>query len=668
MKRPTFSRTVFAIGLGISLLGGPMSAASETASPGMGTCRREPTAQATIPTDLVAAALFRGNQALRAGNPVEALEAYEESERLALAKGTTASALMARANAARAALETEAHEAVAMRLEALEDALAAPEIVLDPPLRARLSIHIARSWERLGANRGGKEAASVRKRAAVLLLSAETSAAESADQRLLSYALGYRGGLYLEANRLDEARTLTRRALLAADRVGAHDVLYRWHAQVSRIERRVGRQDAALAAARRAVGALALARTDPTRLLDPAGVRFEEEIEPIYLDLVDLILERAKKTEGTGRQGLLSEARDTLEGLKAEEVSDYFEDACLTAQRKVSPDDVPGAAVLYPVLLSDRLELILGREGGLNLYTVPIGREELDEQVHRLRRSLPDRTFRGYRRSAQSLYEVLIRPIEDELVGANVLVVVPSGRLRQIPFAALYDERKNEYLIEKIAVASTPGLTLTDPRPFPAKLVQALAAGLSESVQGYVALENVAAEIGTVSRTFPSIVLMNRDFEALRFEETIKTRPVGVVHIASHGEFRDESSESFILTYDGKLSMNRLAQVIGRTRLRAEEPLELLVLSACETAAGDDRSALGLAGVALQSGARSAIATLWSVNDASAELLIRRFYAEIGKGRSRADSLREAQLSLLLDPRFAHPANWSAFLLISSWL
>jgi CHAT domain-containing protein len=108
--------------------------------------------------------------------------------------------------------------------------------------------------------------------------------------------------------------------------------------------------------------------------------------------------------------------------------------------------------------------------------------------------------------------------------------------------------------------------------------------------------------------------------------------------------------------------------VIGRTRLRAEEPLELLVLSACETAAGDDRAALGLAGVALQWGARSAIATLWSVNDEAAEHLVRRFYSEIGKGRSRADALQEAQLSLLVDPKFAHPANWAAFLLISSWL
>jgi CHAT domain-containing protein len=505
-------------------------------------------------------------------------------------------------------------------------------------------------------------------RAAKLLSAAEIAAVEIGDERLLSYAQGYRGGLYVAADRLDEARMLTRRALLSADRVAAHDVLYRWHSQLSRIERRAGNGAAALAAARRAVDALSVARTDSSRVLDSAGARFEEEIEPVYLELVDLILERAKTQKGSSQQSLLTEARNTLEGLKAEEVRDYFEDACLTAQRKVAPDEVPGAAVLYPVLLSDRVELILGREGVLSHYTVEIGRKEIDQQARELRRSLPNRVSRVYLRSATSLYDALIRPIEKELAGAKVLVVIPSGQLRQIPFAALYDGQKHEYLIEKIAVATTPGLTLTDPRPLPATALQALAAGISEAVQGYSALPSVAVEIDTVSQTFSSVVLLNSDFTASRFEQTIARRPVSVVHIASHGEFRPESSESFVLTYDGKISMNRLAEAIGRTRLRAEEPLELLVLSACETAAGDDRSALGLAGVALHSGARSAIATLWYVSDEAAGTLISRFYREIGNGRSRADALRIAQLSLLNEHEFNHPVFWSPFLLISNWL
>ncbi|MGH0028245.1 MAG: CHAT domain-containing protein, partial [Myxococcota bacterium] len=107
---------------------------------------------------------------------------------------------------------------------------------------------------------------------------------------------------------------------------------------------------------------------------------------------------------------------------------------------------------------------------------------------------------------------------------------------------------------------------------------------------------------------------------------------------------------------------------VGRSRLRADEPLELLVLSACQTAAGDDRAALGLAGVALRSGARSALATLWSVNDVAAAELVTRFYGELADSASRAQALQRAQLQLLEQRALRHPAYWAPFLLISSWL
>ena len=129
------------------------------------------------------------------------------------------------------------------------------------------------------------------------------------------------------------------------------------------------------------------------------------------------------------------------------------------------------------------------------------------------------------------------------------------------------------------------------------------------------------------------------------------------------------SSQSFLLAYDSKISMNELAAVIGATRFREERPLELLTLSACRTAAGDDRAALGLAGVALRSGARSALATLWSVNDQASTDLITEFYTQLAKPAvSRAEALRRAQLKLLGVHHYRHPSYWSPFVLISSWL
>ena len=150
--------------------------------------------------------------------------------------------------------------------------------------------------------------------------------------------------------------------------------------------------------------------------------------------------------------------------------------------------------------------------------------------------------------------------------------------------------------------------------------------------EGFPALTFVPQEIDAVKATFPGRSIMNEEFVAARFEEEVETRPFGIVHIASHAEFGGDPSDSFLLAYDGRVSMDQLAAFVGATRFRADEPLELLTLSACESAAGDDRAALGLAGVALRAGARSALATLWSVNDrATAELVVDFYGNQIGR-------------------------------------
>jgi CHAT domain-containing protein len=162
---------------------------------------------------------------------------------------------------------------------------------------------------------------------------------------------------------------------------------------------------------------------------------------------------------------------------------------------------------------------------------------------------------------------------------------------------------------------------------------------------------------------------MNESFRAARFESEVTEHPFEIIHIASHGEFSADSAESYVLTYDGKMSMDQLADWVATTRFRTEHPLELLVLSACETASGDERAALGLAGVALRAGARSALATLWAVQDRASAELISEFYTQLrDPTRSRADALRAAQVKIMRKHHFRHPGYWSPFVLISSWL
>ena len=140
-----------------------------------------------------------------------------------------------------------------------------------------------------------------------------------------------------------------------------------------------------------------------------------------------------------------------------------------------------------------------------------------------------------------------------------------------------------------------------------------------------------------------------------------------LVHFATHGVFTNEYSDSFLLAYDRKLSLGRLQSTVGRRRY-LDNPLELLVLSACETAVGDERAALGLAGVSLKAGARTTIASLWLISDEATSRLMVNFYKELINGSSKADALRAAQLDLIHDPVYSHPNLWSQFLLIGSWL
>jgi CHAT domain-containing protein len=195
-----------------------------------------------------------------------------------------------------------------------------------------------------------------------------------------------------------------------------------------------------------------------------------------------------------------------------------------------------------------------------------------------------------------------------------------------------------------------------------------LALGLTEAVQGFSALPYVASEMETLQRLYSAEVLLNQRFLLPSVDKELQEKPFNIVHIASHGQFDSDVAKTFVLTFDGKLTMDHLERAVGQLRFR-EDALELLTLSACQTAAGDDRAALGLAGVAIKAGARSALATLWSINDEASAELVTEFYRQFqDPAVSRAKALQQAQLKLLSNLRFEHPGYWAPFLLLNNWL
>jgi CHAT domain-containing protein len=364
-------------------------------------------------------------------------------------------------------------------------------------------------------------------------------------------------------------------------------------------------------------------------------------------------------------------ARDTVELLKAAGLEDYFHDNCLAAFRvkEQRVDKLPPASVaLYPVMLPDRLEIILSREGELERIVVPVGEAEIEQIARRFVRGLKNPGSDDYLLPAQKLYGWLITPILPKLKEARTetLVIVSSGSLATVPFAALNDGR--EFLIEQFSVAVAPGLTLIDAEPIDQQEVQALVGGLSQSVAGFDALPHVESELAAIDKAFPSEILSNEKFLKKNLQTALAGQSYGIVHMATHAEFRAESADSFLLTYDGTLTMEGLEDLVKLSRFR-EEPVDLLTLSACSTAEGDIRAALGLAGIGIKAGARSALASLWSINDASTATLISKFYENLGQaGITKAEALRRAQLAFVHDPRYGHPLYWAPFLLIGNWL
>ncbi len=506
-------------------------------------------------------------------------------------------------------------------------------------------------------------------RAVANLEEAIASARATGDERMLSYALGYQAELQ-SAGRPQEALARSREAAHHAQLAGAPEALYRWQWQTAKLLKARGDEDGAVAAYRLAVASMESVRRD----LPAGGARggFREQAGPLYLELVDALLTRAgRSSDPAAVQADLGEARLTLEQLKSAELEDYFRDDCVAAlkskTRGIDSLDRQTAAI-YPIVLPDRLAVLLGLPDGLRLYTTPLRAASLAQEVHALRSTLEKRTTREFMPHARKVYDWLVRPLRADLerAGITTLVFVPDGILRTVPLAALHDGR--EYLVSRYAVATSPGLTLTDPRPLRDSKPRVLVGALTESVQGFPPLPAVADEVAALDAIYDGTVLADAQFSAAGFGHAIERRPYSIVHMASHGEFGSTVGDTFILTHDSRITLDQLEARLGGTAYR-EQPVELLALSACQTASGDDRAALGLGGVAVKAGARSALATLWSVSDRASTILVSAFYERLQKeGLNKAQALRAAQQVLLADIRYRHPAYWAPFLLIGNWL
>jgi len=602
-----------------------------------------------------------GNLLIKTGQSSQAIERYTAALELIDASDHRLLHLQIQANLARAYLDTQQYEQASTTLKA---AVAAVPALLSSHDKTLATLGIGRLLLRLPNNDD--------QAVADLFEQATNAASSSGDLRLLSLALGYQGE-WLEARRqLEQALHVTGRALFKAQEANANDLLYRWHWQAGRILAADGQLDAAILAYRDALTTLEPVRDLISRKHSGESSSFRKVIGPLFFQYADLLLQRADQPrDAESAQHDLEAARQAIERFKTAELEDHFEDNCVAdlLAKSTGLDQIEkNTAILYPILLDDRIELLISFPDGIQRFTVAVSKHDLESEVHRFRTLLEKRTTRQYLRPARKLYEWLIEPAREALTARDIqtLVLVPDGVLRTVPLSALNDGK--HYLVEQYALAYTPGLLLTDPQPLAQRKLSILLSGLTESVQGFPALPYVREELESIRSRHKSTVLLNQDYLVSAVENSLMEQPWSVVHIASHAIFSGNTDDTFILAWDDKISLDRLEGLIGIARFR-DQPIELLTLSACQTATGDDRAALGLAGIAVKAGARSAVASLWSVSDPATTVLMAALYDGLDDpAMNKAQALRAAQLKLLRESRYRHPAYWSPFLLIGNWL
>lgn len=479
------------------------------------------------------------------------------------------------------------------------------------------------------------------------------------DNRATSFGLGRLGQYYEQEKQYPEALDWTNKAILAASKTQTHKSLYQWHWQKGRIYNSLGQTDKSISAYDQAIASLQKIRTElarsPNEQLD-----FSQEIEPVYRELLQLLL-----SHPTSEQ--IDQALAIRDLLQLSELENFFGDDCLeliSRTNKLLPQET---GLIHTIILPEATHVIFKQGKQSTSIQIDITQSRLEKLVGQWRYSLENQVEETYFSLGKNMYNLLIKPIERELAlnQPDTLIFMNDGILKNVPMAALHDGQ--QFLVENYAVNVSLSLNLRirDERTFTPK-AQVLAFGLSEETENFSALPHVKQEIRSINELITVKQFLNTEFIPTRVEKALIENNYPIVHFATHGKFDGTLEESFLETYQGRISLEDLENILNEHQLTfPDNPIDLLVLSACETASINNRATLGMAGIAIRAGVRNAVGSLWSVSDRSEVYLIKEFYdGLIREQLSPEESLRQAQMKMI-GAEF-HPSVWANLILISS--
>jgi CHAT domain-containing protein len=509
-----------------------------------------------------------------------------------------------------------------------------------------------------------------------------------ADTRSESFALGKLGQVYECQENFSQALQLTQAARLKAEQdLRAKDSLYLWEWQTGRIWAKQNKKQEAIVLYDQAIDTLESIRSEMLSANQEQQFDFRDAVDPLYRQSIEMRLPTESTTSSRIRNqsANINQVLRTIDSLRLAELQNYFGNDCvitpvplsssLAASDSKSDSNALGkVAFFHSIVLDQRTAIIVRLPGDKEqIKVVDVDSETLRKKITDYRRSLESSFIELEPEPAQQVYQWVIAPFKDALKEAQVdtLVFIQDGIFRSVPMSALIDSDNNHYLVQDYAIATTPSLTLTDLSENQTRRLRALVLGLTQTstVDGrnFDKLTAVSQEIATVLEELPgSEALRDQEFTSNSLAQELDRNRYPILHIATHGVFGSDAEDTFLVMGDNqKLTINELDSILRQTN----DSIDLLVLTACQTASGDDRSALGLAGVAIQAGAKSSIASLWNVNDGATAELATQLYTNLkNTSLSKAKALQEAQKKLIEGgDDFSRPGYWAPFILVGNW-
>lgn len=479
------------------------------------------------------------------------------------------------------------------------------------------------------------------------------------DYRGLAIATGKMGHYFELQQDYELALVYTQKAQKYAYQQVAYDQLYRWQWQEGRIDKVIGNKEAAKLAYQQAIYSLNRIRNNLITASRDVQFEFQKEIEPVYRDYLALLLENPRSEN-------LETVTEIFGLLQLAKLENLFQDICFDNPNSTSYSleilEKNKIAVINTVILPNALHVILRLPKGSFFHVqYALSESEIEAKLKLWKEQLINVQNNQYLSLSKYFYNLLIFPFSNNLSRSKVdsLLFINDGLFKNLPMSALWDTERQEFLFEKYSISHNLGYQFIESSDKPRN--SGIYFGLSLPRPPInQPLPNVINELQEIKNIFGGKVYLNQDFTEAALIDVLKTQSPEILHLATHGNFTGIAQTTYLQFFDNLIDLNDFDAI-----LKFNSNLKFLILSACDTATGNQKAVLGLAGIAIKNGIPHTLGTLWKVQDDTSSKLIQHFYDNLKQNILPSKALQLAQIQAMKESRTRqHPRNWSPFLLI----